>query len=268
MTFLEKLEKKWKDGKYVCVGLDPVIEKIPKSIKGKNVIFEFNKAIIDSTHDLVASYKPNSAFYEAEGENGIKQLEMTTSYIRENYPDIFLILDAKRADIGNTNEGYVKFAFDYLGMDAITVHPYLGREAIEPFLSRKDKGVFVLCRTSNSGAGEFQDLDVGGIRLYEKVAFQVSNLWNFKNNVALVVGSTYPVELKKVRNIARDIPLLIPGVGAQGGDIVETVKAANKNFIINSSRGVIYASSDTDFAQKAREEVEALHKQITDTLAS
>ncbi len=266
MKFLEKLKGKWKEGKYVCVGLDPVVEKIPGSISGDDRIFKFNKAIIDLTYDLVAAYKPNSAFYEAEGAKGVEQLFKTTSYIAENYPDITIIFDAKRADIGNTNEGYKKFAFEYLKTDCITVHPYLGQEALEPFINDAEKGVFVLCRTSNPGAGEFQDLETSNILLYEKVAFQVANHWNMKDNVGLVVGATYPRELRKVRNISAEIPILIPGVGAQGGDIVETVKAVKKNFIISSSRGIIFASSGSDFADAARFETQKLHDQICTVL--
>jgi len=267
MKFIEKLKNKWKEGKYVCIGLDPVIEKIPDSIKGEDRIFEFNKAIIDSTHDLVAAFKPNSAFYEAEGAKGVEQLFKTTSYIAEKYPDIVVIFDAKRADIGNTNEGYKKFAFEYLKTDCITVHPYLGQEALEPFINDVEKGVFVLCRTSNPGAGEFQDLETSNTLLYEKVAFQVANHWNMKDNVGLVVGATYPRELKKVRNISAEIPILIPGVGAQGGDVVETVKAVKKNFIISSSRSIIFASNGPDFAIAARVEAEKLHNQICTALA-
>lgn len=259
MSFLSKLNKKWGQQKFVSVGLDPVVEKLPKGI---NSFFEFNKQIIDETHDLVAVYKPNSAFYEAEGAKGIEDLKKTTDYINKKYPDIFILLDAKRADIGNTNEGYVKFAFKYLKADAITVHPYLGQEALEPFIDNKKKGVFVLCRTSNPGAGEFQDLDIEGKRLYETVAFQVARKWNKNDNAGLVVGATYPLELKNIRNIAKNLPILIPGVGAQGGDLEASVKAVKKNFIISASRSVIFASNGTDFAKAAREEVEKLNSQI------
>ncbi len=267
MKFIDKLKNKWSEGKFVCIGLDPVVEKIPSAVPSRNKIFEFNKAIIDATHDLVAAYKPNSAFYEAEGASGVEQLHLTTSYIVKNYPDIVIIFDAKRADIGNTNEGYKKFAFEYLQTDSITVHPYLGQEALDPFINDADKGVFVLCRTSNPGAGEFQDLETSNTLLYEKVAFQVANHWNMKDNVGLVVGATYPRELKKVRDISSKIPILIPGVGAQGGDVIETVKAVKKNFIISSSRGIIFASNGPDFARVARAETENLRDQINAGLA-
>ncbi|MDO8269328.1 MAG: orotidine-5'-phosphate decarboxylase [Candidatus Levybacteria bacterium] len=265
MDFISKLQKKWTENKFVCIGLDPVSEKLPR---GVNNFFEFNKEIVDATGDLVAAYKPNSAFYEALGVKGIEQLQKTTEYIKSKYPEIVVILDAKRADIGNTNEGYVKFAFDYLYSDAITVHPYLGREALEPFLQKKDKGVFVLCRTSNPGAGEFQDILSNDIPLYQAVAQKVSVNWNQNGNVGLVVGATYPEELLKVRNIDGSIPILIPGVGAQGGDVEETVKAVQKNFLISSSRGIIFASNGEDFAAAAKAEAEKLHNQIGQSLAT
>ncbi|MEK7587401.1 MAG: orotidine-5'-phosphate decarboxylase, partial [Patescibacteria group bacterium] len=227
-------------------------------------------AIIDATHDLVCAYKPNTAFYEARGVEGITELKMTCDYIREKYPDIALILDAKRADIGSTNEGYVKYAFDWLGADAITLHPYLGKEALKPFLDRKDKGCIILCRTSNPGAGEYQDLklDSGNqaIELYQRVAKNVANDWNYNGNCGLVVGATYPEELTIVRRIVGEMPILIPGIGAQGGDIEKTVKAGvdsgGKNAIINSSRAVIFAGNGSNFAQKARETALKLIKEI------
>ncbi len=259
MNFTDKLKKKWDQKKFVSIGLDPVVEKLPKGVKS---FFEFNKEIIDATYDQVAVYKPNSAFYEAEGAKGIEELKKTTDYINKKYPDNFILLDAKRADIGNTNKGYVKYAFEYLGADAITVHPYLGQDAIEPFTLNKNKGIFVLCRTSNPGASEFQDLEVRGVTLYEKVAFQSVRKWNTNDNVGLVVGATYPIELSKIRKIAKDIPILIPGIGAQGGDLEESVKAVEKNFIISASRSIIFASGGPDFAQAARAEVIRLSDEI------
>lgn len=252
----------WGKEKFVCVGLDPVVEKLPKGI---NDFYEFNRKIIDATYDLVAAYKPNSAFYEGLGSIGIEQLKKTIDYIQEKYPDIFVLLDAKRADIGNTNEGYVKFAFEYLSSDGITVQPYLGQEALEPFL-KLEKGVFVLCRTSNPGAGEFQDLSNEGMPLYQKVAERVSSQWNTNINCGLVIGATYPEELLEVRNIDHNIPILIPGVGAQGGDIESTVNAVKRNFLISSSRGIIFASNGTDFAEAARRETEKINRQILSSL--
>lgn len=251
-TFLGKLTAKWDENKFVCVGLD----------KGD---FEFNKKIIDTTFDLVCAYKPNSAFYEAEGVKGRKALEQTINYIKENHPNIPIILDAKRADIGNTNNGYVKDVFDNLGVDAVTVHPYLGKEAVQPFLDRVDKGVIVLVRTSNEGAGEFQDLLVDGKPLYQIVAEKIAKDWNKNGNVAVVVGATYPEELKKVREIIGDLPILIPGVGTQGGDVTETVKnginSKHQGIIISSSRGIIFAGNP----RKATLE---LHQEIVDSINS
>lgn len=215
--------------------------------------FAFDKKIIDATHDLVCAYKPNSAFYEANGAQGLVELKKTCDYLRKTYPDIVLILDAKRADIGNTNQGYVSFAYDYLGADAITLNPYLGREALQPFLDRKEKGSIILCRTSNPGAGEFQD------ELYKKVAEHVARSWNKNDNCALVVGATYPGELKIVRRIVGDMPILVPGIGAQGGDLTKTLAAGRDShgtgMIISVSRSII-------FADNPRKEAEKLHRRM------
>ncbi len=260
MTFQQKLDKIVKKNvSLVCVGLDSDIDKIPLYIRnGKHPQFTFNKAIIDTTYDLVCAYKPNSAFYEQRGKAGIEALKMTCDYLHDKYPEIPIILDAKRADIGNTNNGYIKFAFEYLGVDAITVHPYLGEEAIKPFLEYKDKGIIILCRTSNKGAGEFQDLKIKGEPLYKVVAKNVVKKWNKNKNCLLVVGATYPKELKEVRRIVGDMTLLIPGVGTQGGDVKATVRAGlnskKSGIIINSSRAIIFVSSGKDFAKRAREE--------------
>ncbi len=260
MNFIEKLDLAiLKSNSLLCVGLDSAFEKLPAHIKAKeNAIFEFNKAIIDATADVVCAYKPNSAFYEALGAKGIEQLKMTLDYINEKYPHLVTILDAKRADIGSTNDGYVKFAFEYLKADAVTLHPYLGSEALKPFLDRKDKGAIILCRTSNPGAGEFQDLSAGGEPLYRAVARKVAREWNKNGNCMLVVGATYPDEMKEIRAIVGDMHLLVPGVGAQGGDVEKTVKAGinskRAGMVINSSRGIIFAGNGTDFAEKARAE--------------
>lgn len=262
MTFYQKLLRRMKKyNSLLCVGLDSDYSKLPDHIvKQKYPQFVFNKAIIDATHDLVCAYKPNSAFYEARGKKGIEELQMTCDYIREKYSDIVMIVDAKRADIGNTNNGYISFIFDYLGADAVTLHPYLGREAIQPFLNRKDKGSIILCRTSNPGAGEFQD------ELYKKVAEHVAKYWNENNNCALVVGATYPEELTIVRRIVQDMPILIPGIGVQGGNVEKTIKAGINSqgvgAIINVSRSVIFASNEPDFAQKARIESKLLNTLI------
>ncbi len=260
MNFYDKLTNiSKKNDSLLCVGLDSDINKIPQAVKNDPFPqFAFNKAIVDATHDLVCAYKPNSAYYEAFGSEGIRALKMTCDYIREMHPEIIIILDAKRGDIGNTNTGYVAYAYDYLGVDAITLHPFLGKEALAPFLERKDKGCFILCRTSNPGAGEFQDMVVSGKPLYQQVAEHVVKEWNSYNNCGLVVGATYPTELAIIRKNVGSIPLLIPGVGAQGGDVEKTVKAGvdkdGGNAIINSGRSILFASGKSDFAQAARKE--------------
>lgn len=259
MNFLDLLNAQIdKSNSLLCVGLDPDVNKLPQTLKDTpNQLFEFNKSIIDATYDLVCAFKPNSAYYEAHGPEGIVQLRDTISYIHETYPGIPVILDAKRADIGNTNDQYATFVFDYLGSDAVTLHPYLGREALEPFFSRTEKGLIILCRTSNPGAGEFQDLSVDGETVYSHVARQVSRQWNGSENCSLVVGATYPKELEEIRAIVGPtMPFLVPGVGAQGGDVKAAVEsgigADGKGLIVNSARGVIYASSNSDFASAAR----------------
>jgi orotidine-5'-phosphate decarboxylase len=271
-TFIAKLERCWKQNNFVCVGLDSAYEQLPAKVKSghpiEKALFVFNRDIIDATHDLVCAYKPNAAFYEAQGTEGFQALIRTVRYIRETYPHIPVILDAKRADIGTTNLGYVRAAFDILGADAITVHPYLGKEALAPFLARKDKGIIVLARTSNPGAGEFQDLPVGDLQepLYQVVARHVAQNWNTNGNCALVVGATYPADLKKVRAIIGDMPILIPGIGVQGGEIAATVAAGKDSrgwgMIINSSRSIIFASKEDDFAQAARRATEELRVEI------
>lgn len=268
MTFQQKLDATvFKNNSFLCVGLDPDWERLPEVVKKEEYPqFSFNKAIVDATHNLVCAYKPNSAFYEYLGSEGVRQLKLTCDYIRETYPEIPIILDAKRADIGSTNRGYVSFAFDYLQVDAITLHPYLGAEAIQPFLDRKDKGCIILCRTSNPGAGEFQDLLVDGEELYKVVAKKVSSEWNTNGNCLLVVGATYPDELVEVRKIVGDITLLIPGIGAQGGDLQKSVEAGmnseKRGVIISTSRAVIFASLNTDFAEVARKEAMKLRNKI------
>jgi orotidine-5'-phosphate decarboxylase len=271
-TFVSMLERQWGQENFVCVGLDSDYNRIPSLLKEntsvEDALFAFNRAIVDATHDLVCAYKPNAAFYEAQGDAGWRALQRTVRYIKETYSRIPVILDAKRADIGSTNVGYVEAAFDLLGVDAITVHPYLGQEALAPFLARKEKGIIVLAKTSNPGAGEFQDLLVGEARepLYQVVARHIATRWNGNGNCALVVGAPYPAELKQVRAIVGDMPILIPGVGAQGGDIEATVTAGKdsrgQGMIINASRTIIYASSSSDFAQAARSATGQLRAEI------
>lgn len=252
----------------LCVGLDPDFDKLPANVRNQpQPLFEFNKAIIDATADLVSVYKPNSAFYEALGADGIEQLKLTSDYLHKNYPDVPIILDAKRADIGNTNNGYASFIFDYLGMDAVTLHPYLGREALQPFLDRKYKGLIILCRTSNPGAGEFQDLLANGKPIYQHVAEQVSKNWDTNKNCLLVVGATYPEEMKIIREIVgTDMPLLVPGIGVQGGDVESVMKAGlddnHQGLIISSSREILYASNGEDFAEAARQKATTTRDEI------
>lgn len=269
MNFVEKLNRAV-DGSnsLLCVGLDPDLAKLPKHLQNdKTPLFAFNKAIIAATADLVCAFKPNSAFYEAHGPTGLEQLKLTVTYIHTNYPSIPVILDAKRADIGNTNNGYIEYIFEYLGVDAVTLHPYLGQEALEPFLTQKDKGLIILCRTSNPGADEFQDLLVDGRPLYEHVARQVTKTWNVNNNCLLVVGATYPREMAAIRKIVGPgMIFLVPGVGAQGGDISALMPAglgANKRgLIISSTRAIMYASAGKDFAEAARAEAKKTRDEI------
>ena len=243
--------------------------RIPEEVRRSSVretLSAFLGGIVDATHDIAGFYKPNSAFFEALGTEGWLALSDICAHIRTVAPDVPIILDAKRADIGTTNEGYVRMAFDELGVDAITVHPYLGREALEPFLARREKGIIVLAKTSNHGSAEFQDLLVGEEPLYALVARHVAEEWNEHGNCAVVVGSTYPQELARVRSIVGTMPILMPGVGAQGADVGATVRAGRNadgsGMIVNSSRGIIYASAGADFAQAARAKAQELHGAI------
>ncbi len=263
MSIIDKYNARaGKANSLACVGLDADFEKLPARFsKDEFPQFAFNKYIIDSTHREVAAFKANIAFYEARGEQGLRELKLTMDYLREAYPDIFTICDAKRADIGNTNRGYVTSILDWLGFDAMTLHPYLGREALEPFLSRPDKGAIILCRTSNPGAGELQDLKVGNKPIWQIVAEKVRDEWNGNDNCMLVVGATYPEEMKTIRGLTGEMTFLVPGIGAQGGELESAVRAgvnsAKKGMIINSSRGVIFAE---DPAAAARELKEGINK--------
>lgn len=264
MTFTDKLNSVIeKTNSLLCVGLDPVIEKLPPQFQESDEpLFAFSKYIVDQTHDSVMGYKPNSAFFEALGSTGIDQLQKTCAYIRTINPELMIILDAKRGDIGNTNEGYVRYAYEYLDTDAITLHPYLGREAIQPFLDLPDKGAIILCRTSNPGAGEFQDVVAEGVSLFKHVATHVSQQWNTHKNCMLVVGATYPEELAAVRSIVGSMPLLVPGIGAQGGDLEKTLKAGltqdNIGLIISVSRSIIYSDNPKSESEKLNKEINAL----------
>lgn len=280
-NFKALLEAKWAEGKFLCIGLDSDFEKIPESIRQrstKDTFVAFNRAIIDATKSIAGAYKLNSAFYEAHGDEGWNAMRETIQYILEQAPDVPIILDAKRADIGNTNESYAIAAFDYLHADAITVAPYQGGEALEPFLKRADKGIIVWCRTSNDGAAEFQDLLVSGPStsleasepLYMHVARHVAEKWNTNGNCSLVVGATYPEELAKIRSAVGDMPILIPGVGAQNGDLPKTVQAGKdskgQGMMINASRAIIFASTGDDYAEAAARKAQELHDAITKAL--
>ena len=246
-------------GSCVCVGLDPDPSKMPI-----DDVFDFNSAIIEATQDLVAAYKPQFAFYEAMGRSGFDALEKTIRHIRDVAPHAFVIADAKRGDIGNTADAYARAMFEFWGVDAVTVYAYQGSESVLPFLEYEDKGVFVVCRTSNPSSVEVQDVidSRSGETVYEIVAKQTVALSD-AGNVGLVVGATFPEELASLRSSFQEIPFLIPGVGAQGGDATETARLAGENILINSSRGIIYASqSSTDFDQAARSAVEELRTEI------
>lgn len=256
-----------KNNSLVCIGLDSDYAKIPEHLKNDPTpLFTFNKAIIDATYDVVCAYKPNSAFYEGFGDQGVKQLKMTFDYINETYPDIITILDAKRGDIGNTNQGYTRYAFEWLNADIITVHAYFGYEACAPFLEREDKGAVLMCRSSNPGGGEFQDLLVDGEPLYKRVTRNILQSWNKNENCIILAGATYPEEMVEMRAMSGDTTFLVPGIGAQGGDVEKTVKAGKNSkgtgMLINSSRGIIFKSQGEDFAEKAREEAAKLRDEI------
>jgi orotidine-5'-phosphate decarboxylase len=266
MTFVEKLSGAWRANRsLVCVGLDPDPQKLPESLTSKRApIFEFNKAIVDATADLVCAYKPQIAYYAACGAED--QLALTIDYILATYPRIPVILDAKRGDIGSTAEMYAAEAFDRYAADAVTVNPYMGSDTLKPFLDRADKGVVILCRTSNAGAGELQGLKSDGQEIYLHVASLASRKWNYNGNVMLVVGATAPVELAAVRKVCPDLPLLVPGVGAQGGDVEKVLGSGLREdgygLVINSSRGIIYAGKGPDFAAAARAAATQLRDQI------
>jgi len=263
MNAIQKFEARAdKINSLLCVGLDAEFDKLPERFHSlPEPQFEFNKYIIEATHAHAAAYKPNIAFYEARGAGGMAELEHTMSYLRDNHPDIFTICDAKRSEIGNSMEQYAQAIFDRMGFDACTVNPYLGREACEPFLKRADKIAIVLCRTSNPGAGDLQDLVVGadGKPLWQIVAEKVRDEWNANGNCMLVVGATYPEELAAIRAIVGEVTLLVPGFGAQGGDTEKAVRAglnsAKKGMIINSSRGIIFARDPGAEAKKLKEEI-------------
>ena len=287
-SFNELMQARFAAGFFACVGLDSDDEQIPPHghRTTSTRIIRFNRAIIDATAQYAGFFKPNVAFYEAHGSDGLRALGETIEFAHTVAPEVPVILDAKRADIGNTNNGYVKM-LNGLDADAITVNPYFGEKAMEPFLACKNKGIIVLARTSNPGAGEFQDLPIPlsteqrlpqieewlgreiperQIPFYLYVAFRVAAHWNKNGNCAVVAGATYPEQLGMVREMVRDMPILIPGIGKQGGDLAKAVRygrnSHGKGFIINLSSGIIFASKGTDFAEAAAREAKMLHDSI------
>lgn len=245
MTFIEKLSAAWAaNNSLLCVGLDPDVSRFPAELAGKpDAIYAFCKTVVDSTADLACSFKPQIAYFAALRAEG--QLEEICRYIKATYPDIPVILDAKRGDIGATAEQYAREAFERYDADAVTVNPYMGFDSVAPYLEWKDRGAIVLCRTSNAGGSDLQFLDVGGKPLYQHVAQLVADKWNTNGQCSLVVGATFPKELAQVRAVIGDMPLLVPGIGAQGGDIAATVQAGKTavgtGMMINSSRAILYA---------------------------
>ncbi|HKX86806.1 MAG TPA: orotidine-5'-phosphate decarboxylase [Flavobacterium sp.] len=254
---------------FLCIGLDVDLNKIPKHLlTTEDPIFEFNKAIIDATHDLCVSYKPNIAFYEAYGLKGWQSLQKTIQYINEKHPEIFTIADAKRGDIGNTSSMYAKAFFEDLQFDSVTVAPYMGKDSVEPFLTFKNKHTIMLALTSNEGAFDFQIKKVDGKELYKQV-IETSKTWRNSENLMYVVGATKAEYFTEIRNIVPNSFLLVPGVGAQGGSLTEVCKYgmnAQVGLLINSSRGIIYASNGEDFVMKAREEALKLQQEMEQIL--
>lgn len=250
---------------FLCIGLDVDINKIPEHLlKENDPIFAFNKAIIDATHHLCVAYKPNTAFYEAYGIKGWQALEKTINYLNEKHPEIFTIADAKRGDIGNTSTMYAKAFFEDLAFDSVTVAPYMGKDSIEPFLAFEDKHTILLALTSNQGAFDFQTKTVDGKELYKQV-LETSKTWKNTENLMYVVGATKAEYLADIRKIIPDSFLLVPGVGAQGGNLQEVCKYGMNDsvgLLINSSRGIIYASNQTDFAEAAAKKSEELQKEM------
>ena len=267
MRFNKKLKSIWQqNNSLVCVGLDPDESRFPKHLQNTpDSLFNFCKAIVDATHDVVCAYKPQIAYFAAVSAED--QLKKTIDYIREHYPQVPVILDSKRGDIGSTAEKYAQEAFKRYQADAVTINPYMGFDSADPFLSYQDKGVVLLCRTSNAGAEDIQDLEIDGMPLYQHVAQKIHDKWNYNNNCLLVVGATWPSQMSDIRKIVGDdIPFLVPGVGAQGGNVEDIINAGQAKdgagLIISSSRGVLYASDQNDFSEAARQVVLNLRDEI------
>lgn len=257
MRFTEKLAARWREADtLLCVGLDPDPNRFPAPLRDRDdAIFAFCRAIVDATAEFACAFKPQIAYFASHRAED--QLENLLAHIRSAHPQVPVILDAKRGDIGSTAEHYAREAFERYGADAVTLSPYMGLDSIEPFLEYADRGVFLLCRTSNPGGNDLQMLDVGGVHLYEHVARLAASQWNTNGQLGLVVGATYPNELARVRALAGELPLLVPGIGAQGGDVQAAVQAGRTargdGLAINSSRAILYAGHGEDFAAAAHE---------------
>jgi orotidine-5'-phosphate decarboxylase len=274
MTTQQLIEQIQLKKSFLCIGLDVDLTKIPQHLlELEDPIFEFNKAIIDATHDLCVSYKPNTAFYEAYGIKGWQSLQKTINYINENHPEIFTIADAKRGDIGNTSSMYAKAFFEDLNFDSVTVAPYMGKDSVEPFLAFENKHTIMLALTSNEGAFDFQTLETNGKELYKQV-LETSKGWKNSENLMYVVGATKAEYFTEIRKIIPSSFLLVPGVGAQGGNLQDVCKygmSDNVGLLINSSRAIIYASNTTEFAEQSRMEALKIQKEmeiILDTFSS
>ncbi|MBR4146296.1 MAG: orotidine-5'-phosphate decarboxylase [Bacteroidales bacterium] len=254
---------------FLCVGLDTDINKIPQHLlDAEDPVFEFNKQIIDKTAEFAVAFKPNTAFYEVYGTKGWQSLEKTVQYIKANYPEIFIIADAKRGDIGNTSANYAKAFFNTLKADALTVAPYMGKDSVEPFLGFEDKWVILLALTSNKGSQDFQYLNTGDKLLHQQV-LQTATTWASSEKMMFVIGATHPEELGEIRKMLPDYFFLVPGVGAQGGDLQTVAKyglSKECGLLVNSSRGIIYASNSEDFAERAAEEAQKLQRQMATVL--
>ncbi|SHH33009.1 orotidine-5'-phosphate decarboxylase [Winogradskyella jejuensis] len=270
MTTQQLVTQIKKKQSFLCIGLDVDLDKIPKHLlETEDPIFAFNKAVIDATHHLCVAYKPNTAFYEAYGIKGWQALEKTIKYLNQNHPEIYTIADAKRGDIGNTSSMYAKAFFDDLGFDSVTVAPYMGKDSVEPFLDFKDKHTILLALTSNKGAFDFQTKTVDGKELYKQV-LETSKTWENSQNLMYVVGATKAEYLAEIRQIIPNSFLLVPGVGAQGGNLQDVCKYGMTDdigLLINSSRGIIYASKNEDFAEAAAKKASALQSEMKAILA-
>ena len=267
MNFVDKLRSRWREAdSLVCVGLDPDPARFPETLLDEpDALFVFCRDIVDATAEFACAFKPQIAYFAAHN-GGEQALQRLIAHVAAAHPDVPVVLDAKRGDIGSTAEQYAAEAFDRFGADAVTLNPYMGRDSADPFLRRGDRGCIFLCHTSNPGARDFQELDVGGEPLYQRIARAIAADWNGAGNCGLVLGATFPEELGVIRGIVGDMPLLIPGIGAQGGDVEAVVRHGattdGTGLMINSSRGILYASSGPDYAAAAAEAARALRDTV------